>query len=193
VVSADGAPVADRAVRLEQLFSAGATVDAHRQAARLLDESARYNLGQRRTVNTPTFGLSILHPRNQARFRFRIAGTGTIDGVRVLKVRFDEVQRPTLTRTSTGTDVPARGTLQIEPERGALVESELQFVAPTFPAVIKVRYRPQGRLRAWLPVEMEESYGRPSPVVTEERIKATARYSGFRSADVTVDEVETAR
>jgi hypothetical protein len=193
VTTVDGAAVADRLGRLEALFSSGVSDDARLQATRLLEEGARYNLGRRRTVNTPTFCLAILHPRNQGRFRFRAAGADEIDNIRVEKVRFSETQRPTLTRTSTGTDVPARGLLYIEPGEGALVASELELPVVGFPARIKVRYRPQGRQMVWLPVEMREVYGNRSRSIGDERVEASAKYSSFRIAEAKVEQFEVVR
>jgi hypothetical protein len=186
VVSVDGTAVVDRANRLQELFASGATRDARQQAARLLDESARYNLGRRRTVNTPTLALSILHPRGQSRFRFTIAGEEKKEGLPVVKVRFAETARPTLSRTSSGTDVPARGSLWIEPAQGALVASELRLDVPRLQTEIKVRFRQEDRLGAWLPFEMKEAYGNRSRSVGEERVEATAQYSNFRRAEVEV-------
>jgi hypothetical protein len=193
VVSVDGAPVADRLGRLETLFATGITPAARQHAARLLEEGAGYNLGGRRTVNTPTFCLAILHPRNQGRFRFKVVGEDEIDGMQVEKVRFSEVERPTLTRTSTGTEVPARGVLLIDPAQGALVASELELPVVGFPAEIKVRYRPQGRLMLWLPVEMREVYGNRSRSAGDERVEATAKYSSFRTAQAEVERLKVVR
>ena len=183
VVAVDGSAIADRAERLQRLFSSGVTPDARRQAGELLDEGARYNLGRRRTVNTPTFALTILHPRNQSRFSFRLAGEGKREGVRVVKVHFSESSRPTLTRTSDGIDVPAAGTLWIEPGLGALVASELRLNAPLLPAEIKVRFRRAVRPDAWLPFEMEETYGNRSRSLGEDRVETSVRYSNFRMAE----------
>jgi hypothetical protein len=186
VVSVDGAPVVDRANRLEELFSSGVTPDARRQAGQLLDESARYNLGPRRTVNTPVFALSILHPQNQARFRFDTLGEEKTEGVEAVKVRFSEKGRPTLTLTSGGADVPAAGVLWIGAADGALVASELRLNAPRLPTEIKVRFHPEGRLGTWLPLEMKETYGSWSGSMGEERLEATALYSNFRRGEVEV-------
>ncbi len=183
VVAVDGSAIADRAERLQRLFSSGVTPDARRQAGQLLDEGARYNLGRRRTVNTPTFALAILHPRNQSRFRFRLAGQEKREDVRVLKVRFSETARPTLTRTSNGIDIPATGTLWIEPGHGALVASELRLNAPLLPAEIKVRFRRTERPDAWLPFEMQETYGNRSRSLGEDRVETRVRYSNFRVAE----------
>jgi hypothetical protein len=91
-----------------------------------------------------------------------------------------------LSRTSSGTDVPARGSLWIEPAQGALVASALRLDVPRLQTEIKVRFRRDDRLDAWLPFEMEEAYGNRSRSVGEERVEATARYSNFRRAEVEV-------
>ena len=189
VQAVDGEPLADREGRLARLFAAGASPETRQAAARLLEESARYNLGTRRTVNTPTLGLSVLHPRNQRRFRFGVAGVDTVDGVRLVKLRFLETGRPALTRTSQGGDVPIRGTLWVETERGDLARSEVRFDLRAFPAEIKVVYRPQPRLGAWLPAEMREAYGNRSRPAGEDRLETTARYSDYRKAEVEVQEI----
>jgi hypothetical protein len=55
VVAVDGAPVADRQDRFDALFSGpSATVLADRRL--IAEESARFNLGFFRTVNTPLLG-----------------------------------------------------------------------------------------------------------------------------------------
>jgi hypothetical protein len=183
VVSVDGAPVADRTVRLDQLFAQGATAGARLRAAALLEEGARYNLGRRRTVNTPVFGLSVLHPRNRSRFRFERSGRQKKDGAQTAKVRFSERASPAIVRTSKGNDVAAGGMLWIEPATGALVASELHLDVPGLPSEIHVRFRRDDRLEAWLPSEMEEEYGQRG----RERVNAKARYSGFRRAGTEVE------
>ena len=70
VLEVDGAPVADRTTRLEQLFlQPGA--EARTSAARISNESARYNLGRfKRNINVPTLALEYLKPANIVRCRF---------------------------------------------------------------------------------------------------------------------------
>jgi hypothetical protein len=187
VVSVDGAPVADRAQRLERLFADGSTADARRRAAELQEEGARFNLGTRRTIDAPNFGLAVLHPRNRARFRFTHLSREPHHGVDAVRIEFLETASPALTRTSAGRDVPARGTLWIEPETGALVASHLRLGVPGLRTEIDVRFVHDERLRAWLPVEMTERYGERSSFGRAERVEATARYSGFRRAGTEVE------
>lgn len=187
VVSVDGAPVADRAHRMAALFAQGATADARRRAAAMQEEGARFNLGTRRTVDAPTLGLAVLHPRNRARFAFDREEREPRDGVDTARVRYREIASPALTRTSGGRDIPARGRLWIEPATGALVASELRLDVPGLRTRIDVRFARDDRLQAWLPVEMTERYGEKSSFGRSERVEATARYSAFRRAGTEVE------
>ncbi|HUL78032.1 MAG TPA: hypothetical protein VL691_12270 [Vicinamibacteria bacterium] len=190
-LAVDGRPVGDRAARLQRLFSGGPTPEAREQAARILDESARYNIGLRRTLNNPTVALSFLHPRNQPRFRFAATGPDSIEGMPALRVRFAEKGRQTLIRTPTGTGIPARGVLWVGLDDAVLVRSELDLDVPGLgPSRITVLYRPQPRLEAWLPVEMQESYG---PRGKAGHLEAVARYSDYRKAEVEVQDIVPAR
>jgi hypothetical protein len=103
------------------------TLAARQRAQQILEESARYNLGRRRTVNCPTVGLSFLHPRNQPRFTFHVDGREEKQGTTAWKVSFAERARPSLSRTTRGEDVPARGMLWIEAAGAALVASRLEL------------------------------------------------------------------
>jgi hypothetical protein len=180
----DGGPVRDRQARLEQLFPSGVTLAARERAGQILEESARYNLGSRRTVNCPTVALSFLHPRNQPRFAFRLQGEDAKQGAMTWKVGFTERARPALTRTSRGEDVPARGLLWTEAGTGALVASRLELRPPGVgPVVIETVYARDDRLGGWLPAEMREAYGSSS---SDERVEASARYSAWRRAQVEV-------
>ena len=176
----DGDPVRDREERLASLFPSGVTSAGTRRARQILEESARYNLGLYRTVNSPTVALSFLHPRNQPRFAFDVESHGEREGAATWRVRFKERARPTLTRTSEGEDVPARGLLWLEAGSAALVESRLEL-HPTdrSPVVIETIYAHDDRLGAWLPKEMRESYGDAA-----DRLEAMARYARWRRAQV---------
>jgi hypothetical protein len=184
----DGRPVADRGARLESLFPGGHTATAKAQALQILDESSRFNLGQQRTVNTPTLALTLLHPRNRERSSFDGGGGERKDGVRACKVRYEERQRPTLIGQPNGEDVPARGEFWIEPSSGAVVASTLELVARgRDPVLIETSFRHEATLDCWLPLEMKETYGGRSPRPRGERIEALARYSRWRRAHVEVE------
>jgi hypothetical protein len=186
----DGSSVRDRAARLEQLFPSGLTTAGRERAQQILEESSRYNLGRRRTINSPTVALGFLHPRNQARFAFRLAGQDEKGGVATWKLRFAEHEHPTLVRTPRGEDVPARGLLWVEAARGALVASRLEMSPPGLgPVSIETVYAPDDRMGFWLPREMREAYGNRSRSAGDERVEALARYSAWRRARVEVQPI----
>jgi hypothetical protein len=181
----DGRSVRDREARLEQLFPSGPTPAGRERAQQILEESSRYNLGTRRTVNSPTVALTFLHPRNQARFAFRMLGPEKKEGVATWKLRFEERSRPTLIRTFRGDDVPSRGLMWIDTARGALVASGLELRPPGLdPVSIETLYALDERIGFWLPTRMRENCG--SRWVTPGRLEAVARYSAWRRAQVEV-------
>ncbi len=188
VRSVDGRPVSDRGARLDALFPEGAAASAsdRERALRILDESSRYNLGQRRTVNSPTLALTLLHPRNRARSSFEAVGEGRKQDVQACRLRYVESRRPTLVRSPGGDDRPARGTFWIEPGSGAVVSSTLELeVKGSAPVRIETSFAHEAALGAWLPVEMKESYGSSGG----QRVEAVARYSAWRRARVDIEVV----
>jgi hypothetical protein len=188
VRSVDGHAVRDRSARLEALFPEGQTPAANARALRILDESSRYNLGQRRTVNSPTLALTLLHPRNRKRSSFETSGGGRKEGVPACKLLYEERKRPTLISNPDGEDVPARGAFWIEPGSGAVVASSLELKTPGHdPVLIETSFRHEAALACWLPTEMKETYGGRAPRPGSERLEAVARYSAWRRAHVEVE------
>ena len=116
VFEVDGARIRDRQDRLTALFL-DPTASAGAQIQRINRGSARYNIGNiARTINTPTLALLFLLPQNQARFRFTGAASSAPTIARAAAapggawvVEYEEIQHPTLIRTTTGLDLPARG------------------------------------------------------------------------------------
>ena len=192
VFEVDGRKVRDRDRRLQMLFqhpsSSGLT-----QARRIVEESARYNIGgAARTINVPAMPLVFLHPRNQSRFSFVKGGQCWISGVEALEIRFEEVARPTVVTTSSGDSLPAHGSFWIDPSRGAVLRSEVvfRFEPSLAEARVETNYKLQPSLRLWVPVEMKERYRNlphASPSVFGAQTEATARYSNFRQFSVTVE------
>jgi hypothetical protein len=203
VIEVDGRRVHDRQGRLLELFTR-APGTAAREARRIADESARYNLGGvRRNFNEPTVALAFLAPTHQPRFRFRVAGDTTIAGLRVRVVRYDERRRGSFIRTPEGRDIPARGLLFVDPESGRVVRTELQlrdFVsAADLPspapgslripprADVVVTFQPDEGLGVWVPAVMHEIYTGPWSLDRltgdpDDRVDlvGTASYSNYR-------------
>ena len=197
VFEVNGQKVRDRDERLTRLFQQPSP-SALEQAQRILEESARYNIGGAvRTVNLPTLPLVFLHPRNQHRFSFRAGERRRIAGFQGLEVRFEETARPTLVKDASGGDLPARGRFWIDPSRGAVLRSEVVFRFEPHRAEgsIETEYRPQPHLGIWVPFEMKETYedllGTSRPLF-HAPTRARARYSNLRQFTVTYEDESAA-
>lgn len=146
VFEVDGRPVRDREERLTRLFLE-ASPSAVQQIRRIIDESARYNIGRVvRTINTPTLPLMFLEGGNQPRFQFsRTASEAPSIGgatrrnadspvfrvsTEMWVIEYEEVARGTVVRTPEGVDLPARGRFWIDPAEGAVLMSELIVTNP---------------------------------------------------------------
>jgi hypothetical protein len=157
---------------------ADATRALHDRVGRLVRASARYNLGDvERTINTPTFAPIVLRPAHRDRVRFRSGPATTIDGRRVVVVRFEETGRPTIVRGRGTRDVPMRGELWLDPDTAAVRQSHLRMVdrRSGLTATIDVVYASAPALDLWVPVTMRESYERRGHTVTAEAV-----YSNYR-------------
>jgi hypothetical protein len=175
VYEVDGHPVRDRADRLTALFIKP-TEDTIAQAWRVVDEGARYNLGDvRRTVNVPVLPVVVLRAANQARFRFRDRGEATEDGVRVRLVEYTEQRRPTIVRADGERDLPARGRLWIEPATGRVVKGEL-VTEGAGRMTLLVRYGFDLGVGAAVPIEMRDTYVLSRML----HVNGLATYRGFR-------------
>lgn len=178
VFEVDGRSVTGDRGRLEA-WLADSRSSLLQNARALAIEQARYNLGPvMRTINVPTLALEILTARNQERFRFRSIGTTTLDGVGLMILSFHERRRPTMIRTPEGRDLPASGSLWIEPETGRVWKTELRTGGrrgDRVEATITVTYLFVPRLELLLPGTMDEHYVGPGA-----DIRCRAEYSNFR-------------
>ena len=183
VMQVDGKPVADRHDRLQSLFRAD--VPDIEEARRIGSESARYNIGPvSRNFNVPTTTLFFFHPGNLSRFIFHRKGTERIDGVETVAVEFRETRVPTLVMNSAGKDVPASGTLWVNPADGAVVRTRLEldgFHGAGSHAEIDVVYRKDAGVGMWVPARMAEKYsgGMAGTATT------TATYKDFKRFQTT--------
>jgi len=178
VLDVNGHATESQRGRLEQWLTQASGTFRERARALAL-EQARYNLGDIvRTINVPTLPLEFLLAERQARFRFKAAGEATMNGVKVLIISFEERERPTLIRTPTGDNVPARGAFWIDPVTGRVFSSELRTGEKErnrLRATIRVTYEVEPKLSMLVPVLMAETY--QSSTI---QIAATARYSNYR-------------
>jgi tetratricopeptide (TPR) repeat protein len=183
VFEVDGRAIRDRDERLQRLFLETPS-QAVAQATRLLEESARFNLGSlQRNINVPTMALAYLRGSNQSRSRFKIAARETINGVLAESVTFTERASPTVIRSGSR-DLPATGRFWIDPVQGRVVKSELAVQGRSWKGRITVIYAPVPTLTCWVPVTMKEEYS----TTAREVISTEAKYSNFRQFAVAVTE-----
>jgi hypothetical protein len=148
------------------------------KAARFNEASTKHHLGNvARTINIPTLGMMLLHPRVNERFEFTDGGEDTIGGRVLRKALYREAARPTLIRTTRGRDLALTGTIWIDPFNGAVVKTEMNAADPAVRCQVTVTFRRDDALEMWVPEKMEEYY-KASLAVDD--ILATATYTNTR-------------
>jgi len=183
VFEVDGKPVRDRNDRLVDLFLKP-TADSGNQVRRIIDESARLNLGWvNRTINVPTMVLQFARSAEQHRSEFKLGETRKVNSTVAREIRFQEKAQPRMIKTDDW--AAAAGRFWIEEAEGRVVQTELRFTSVRTTVAIVVTYELQPRLKLWLPTLMEEQYVTPlKPTVT-----GRASYKNFRQFNVTVDQI----
>lgn len=183
VYEVDGKPVRDRRDRLTRLLTQPAS-DARAQAARISDESARYNIGPGfRTTNTPELSIHFLQASLQPRFTFKLGSRERSMGERIWTVSFRERARPTLVRGEDDTDMPATGRFWIDVDTGRVAKTELNFKLTGGLWMLTTTFSPDERLRIAVPAGMREYYQFGTTETT-----GTATYGRFRTFGVSVSE-----
>jgi len=156
VYEVDGRAMNDRRDRLTELFLKPAA-DLGQQARRILEESARHNLGPiTRTLNTPTQALEFIRAESQFRSSFRLAGRTKVDGVETHDVRFEEQVMPRMIETRD--NAAASGRFWIAQGTGTIVRTELRIQSLGTMATITVNFNKHDKLSLWVPARMIESY-----------------------------------
>ena len=183
VFEVDGYPVRDRDTRVQKLFLEDPE-GALRRGTEISLESARYNIGaMTRTTNWPTLALAFLGPTRIGGLSFRRDGDDTVDGIKAVKVAFQETASPSLVRpTNGGGDIFARGTFWIDPANGRILKTRISAAAGASVMTTTVVYRPMPGIGVWPPAEMDERYEAPN-----EEIEGHAVYRNFRQFTVTTD------
>jgi len=185
VVEVDGREIPDRVGRLLAIFSGQAPADLE-QARRLMDESARHNLGDTgRTLNIPVLGLLFLHPDQTGRAVFTYEREERVARRQARVFAFQETGAPTLVRGPLDGELPSRGRVWLEAGTGRVLKTEHLVDAGTMVATITVTYREEPALALLVPDRMEEAYvyaGRAGS------LRVTATYTNYQRLQVTTDE-----
>jgi hypothetical protein len=199
VYEVDGDPVRDRSDRLLKLFlNQKPDESAKKQAAQIMNESARYNIGSvLRNVNTPMFGLILFDPTYQPRFKHSIStehkgtprGLPKSEAFRLAadawEIDYEEVVAPTVIQ-GDGQDAKSHGRIWVDPETGRILITELVNEAKTVRTTIRVSYQSMPLEGVLLPVEMREAYLLKNRFYTFE---GEATYGNYRRFSVNTVEV----
>jgi hypothetical protein len=181
VYERDGQQIRDREERLAKIFLSGSRASFD-QARAVMDESARYNIGNvQRNINVPTLVLTLLTDGQRDRFAFKV---GKVDDEGTL-IEFRETGRPTFVRTTNDNDLPVHGRIWVDAETGTIRRTELHAVDTSVEAHITVTYQLDTGLGVWVPSRMEERYRRGRDTV---EVRGLATYSRFRRFQVKTSE-----
>jgi hypothetical protein len=195
VFERDGKQVRDRQERLAALFLNGSSRTAFDQARAIMDEGARYNIGNvSRNINVPTLALPFLLAENRKRFSFKLDSRpgrrsatregGDEDNPGAV-IEFRETSRPTFISTTGARDLPVNGRFWVDERDGTVLQTELHAVDTSVEAHIVVTYEPDPGTGIRVPVRMEERYRRSRDPL---EVRGVATYSRFRRFQVSTSE-----
>jgi len=181
VRTVDGKPVEANEGRLGEVLKR-LDAKAFEQAARIVAESAQYNLGGLRTINMPTTPLEVLHPLHHVRYIFKIRGGARIEGHRTRRIDFEEFDEPTIVSGTEGTPVFIHGSAWVEPDSGRLWRAELTLKPKANPQLarpvdnrLRVDFTFHPALKMMVPAQMDETFW-----IRGGRGQGRAKYSNFR-------------
>lgn len=184
VIQVDGLPVRDREERLARLFLKP-TSDAMAHARAVTEEGARYNIGNMRTtLGNPVFGLSVMQPTYQPRFKFTLGKEDRSVAPDAWIVDYQEVASPALIHGEAGHDLFSHGRIWLDAKTGRVLKTELQVEQPMIRAKVTTTFRMDPRFDIAVPSEMREVY----TFANGNTVKTVASYGRFRRFDVSADE-----
>lgn len=175
----DGTVVRTEPERLTRLF-VEPPENALRRASEIAQQSARHNLTDFGTINTPLLTLALLQAQYHERFRFTMSGIEKSLGPDVRVMQFTEFVRPTILRLDANGDLFSRGLVWVDESTGRVRRTELRFGQ-----VIRQR----------VDFGFDDGLGLDVPVATDEfypsrmgEVTAKATYSRFRRFQVNAEE-----
>ena len=183
VFERDGKKVRDREERLAKLFLGGSgSRSAVEQAKSIMDESARYNIGNvSRNFNVPTLVLTLLTPAHRSRMRFE---QGKKDDAGTV-VEFKETSQPTYIRTTGDATCRCSAASGWIPRTAPSARPSSHAVDATVEGHITVTFAPDDAAGMVVPVKMEERYRRGRDTT---EVRGVATYSKFRRFQVSTSE-----
>jgi hypothetical protein len=196
VFDVDGEAVRDRGDRLTRLFL-NPSMSARRQAAEIMNESARYNIGTvERNINVPLIALMMLDPKYRSHFKYSVDGEhkGAPRGMPkspaftlaadAWAIEFEETATPTMIQ-GDDQDAKSHGRVWVDPGTSRVLMTELVVESRTVRSTIRVSYQSEPIAGLLLPIEMRETYVVKKRFYT---LEGTATYENFRQFTVTTAE-----
>jgi hypothetical protein len=191
VAEVDGKAVRDRSDRIKKLFLS-ARPDDVAQLHRIADESARYNIGAGRNINTPNFPLQVVRALMHGRFEIVGHHDDIGDSTCCAVISFRETKRPTLVRSARGRDIPTTGDLWIEHTTGRIRRAMLRFEERRegVRGAFDVTFRTSPGLDVLVPERQWEWYLSPDPDDARKQayVEGEAIYSNIRRFTVTTED-----
>lgn len=175
VRSINGKPLIGTKTLAELL--ATTSTDALRQASILVDESARYNLGNPRTINMPNLPLELLSRKYRHRYEATYRGRSRLQGRATDEVELVEIgARPIV--YNEGRQLKTRVRAWVDVESGALWRAEVELKVPgdnRNPTWLRVDFAFDKTLQVMVPVTMRERFNSIADTGT-----SLATYTNFR-------------
>ncbi len=121
--------------------------------------SVHFILDVQLKVNEPTSALQFISAALQPKMKYRLDGQKKMNDVQVVGVRFEEpTSQEQVHVLGTRSNARATGRFWIDPETGAIHQTELWVDSKWENAIVSVKYAPHRELGLLLPTEMNDSY-----------------------------------
>jgi hypothetical protein len=161
---------------LAQLL-ATTSADGLKQASILVNESAKYNLGNPRTTNMPNLPLELLSRKYRHRYDMRHKGRSKLHGHATDEMELVEIGETPIVYNE-GRQMKTRVRAWIDSISGALWRAEVEMRVPgdnRNPTWLRVDFAPDTGLQIMVPVAMRERFNWIADTGT-----STATYTNFR-------------
>jgi len=156
VFAVDGRAVHARGPQLLDLLQQPRT-DALKDAARVADDSAHYDLGSiTRAINLPMLALFTLRADAQQHFTFALQGEKIDRGTPVAVVQFRETGQARMIQTEDR--AAAQGRVWLETASGRVRRTELAMHTGDATIQVTVAYGPLPGVSVWVPATLDEAY-----------------------------------
>lgn len=175
VRSVDGKPLTGVKTLAELL--ANTSADTQQQTSLLVNESAKYNLGNPRTINMPNLPLELLSRKYRARYDARLASRSRVRDRIVDEVELIEEGDPPIIYNE-GRQMQSRVRAWVDAESGALWRAEVTLRVPgdnRNPTWLRVDFALEKTLQIMVPTTMRERFNWIADTGT-----SLATYTNFR-------------